>query len=140
MKKIFIAMAFSTVMLSSLSVFAQTQSREDLLKEIAAKRTELAKVETELAKLEKAFLSPSEKDRAAYANFLRQPDTGLIRLYPRETYDSRSLGGIYVLRSVNYHASDTLVAFRVVRLDSDRSVIILWKLLKQYPTPILARN
>jgi len=238
MKKIFIAIAFSTLMLSSLSVFAQTKSREDLQKEIAAKRAELAK-------LEKAFLSPSEEDRVTYADFLRQTDTGLIRLLPRETYDSRNFEGMtlrgggayysfkdrtneyvnssdisleqgqlstgfaganygmlanlgnvplesvsleeaaaqtlaqytpapdephagieqrrmsegatingvsfknrqslrldstYVLRSVNYHASDVLVAFRVVRIDNDDSVIILWKLLKKYPTPYLARN
>jgi hypothetical protein len=238
MKKITIAMAFVTVMLSSLTVFAQTKSREDLQKEIVAKRAELAK-------LEKAFLSPSEEDRATYADFLRQTDTGLIRLLPRETYDSRNFEGMtlrgggayysfkdrtneyvnssdisleqgqlstgfaganygmlanlgnvplesvsleeaaaqtlaqytpapdepharieqrrmsegatingvgfknrqslrldstYVLRSVNYHASDVLVAFRVVRIDNDDSVIILWKLLKKYPTPYLARN
>jgi hypothetical protein len=238
MRKITIAMAFVTVMLSSLTVFAQTKSREDLQKEIVAKRAELAK-------LEKAFLSPSEEDRATYADFLRQTDTGLIRLLPRETYDSRNFEGMtlrgggayysfkdrtneyvnssdisleqgqlstgfaganygmlanlgnvplesvsleeaaaqtlaqytpapdepharieqrrmsegatingvgfknrqslrldstYVLRSVNYHASDVLVAFRVVRIDNDDSVIILWKLLKKYPTPYLARN
>lgn len=242
MKKITIAMAFSTLLLSSLTVFAQTQSREDLLKDLAAKRAELSKLEKAVTELEKALLFPSEKDRAAYANFLRQPDTGLIRLLPRE-YDGRNLEGMtlrgggayysfkertneyvnssdisleqgelttgfaganyglladlgdvplesvnleavaalaqytpapdepharieqrrmsegatingvsyknrqpfrlnstYVLRSVNYHASDTLVAFRVVRIDSDKSAIILWKLLKQYPTPTLARN
>src|ERR1043165_15354 len=245
MKKIFFAMAFSTLMLSSLTVLAQTQSHEDLLKELATKRVELSKLEKAVTELEKALLFPTEKDRAAYANFLRQPDTGLIRLLPRETYDGRNFEGItlrgggayysfkertneyvnssdisleqgqlitgfaganygllanlgevpletlsleavaaqtlaqyspapdepharieqrrmnegatingvsyknrqnlqlnstYVLRSVNYQASDTLVAFRVVRVDSDKSALILWKLLKQYPTPSLARN
>ena len=245
MKKIFVAVAFSILMLSSLTVFAQSQSREDLLKEIAAKRAELSKLQKDLAKLEISLLSPSEKDRAAYADFLRQPDTGLIRLLPRETYDIGNVEGMalrgggayysfkdrtneyvnssdisleqgqlstgfaganygmlanlgktplesvslaaaaaqslaqytpapdeprarieqrrmsegatingvsyknrqplqldstYLLRSVNYHASDTLVAFRVVRIDNDQSALILWKLLKKYPTPILARN
>ena len=235
MKKITIAMAFSTLLLSSLSVFAQTQSRESLLKEIEAKRAELAK-------LEKAFVAASEEDRATYAEFLRQPDTGLIRLLPRQNNDRQNLtvrgGGAYysfkdrtheygnssdisleqgmlstgfaganygmlatlgdvrletvtletaaaqvlsqyaraedepharieqrrtsegaiidgvsykrrlslqlnstyVLRSVNYDASDVLVAFRVVRIDNDDSATILWKLLKKYPTPYLARN
>ena len=240
MKKIFIAMAFSTFMLSSVAVFAQTQSREDVLKEIAAKRAELAK-------LEKEFLSAPEEDRAKYADFLRLPNTGLIRLLPAETFASyasrpgkltvsgdgvyysfkeqtheygqsaalslgqgefstgfaganygilvrlgdislenvtletgaahvlaqhtaatdepqarieqrkvsegTTLDGItyknrasvqlnstYVLRSVIYHASDLLVAFKVVRIDDDDSVIILWKQLKKYPTPYLARN
>jgi hypothetical protein len=41
-----------------------------------------------LQALERLFLGPSEEDRAAYAEFLRQPDTGLIRLLPREVYES----------------------------------------------------
>jgi len=81
MKKIFTAIAFTTLALSTLTVCAQTQSREDLLKEISAKRAELAK-------LEKAFLAPPEEDLAKYADFLRQPDTGLIRLLPREMFDT----------------------------------------------------
>lgn len=241
MKKIVIALAFTTLMLSSVNCFGQSQSREDLLKQIAAKRAELAK-------LEKAFLSPSEEHLAVYADFLRQPNTGLIRLLPREIYDNgnsgnkigvtmrgggafysfkdrtheyinstdlslergylstgfaganygmlaslgdvalesvgldgsaalafaqhtpapdepharieqrrtsegaslnginyknrliRQLNSTYLLRSVNYSASDLLVAFRVVRIEDDDSLIILWKLLKKYPTPYLARN
>jgi hypothetical protein len=233
MKRIVITAGFLiTVMLGGLNVFAQ--SREDILREIAAKRAELSR-------LEKQFLSPSEEDKAAHAEFLRQPDTGLIRLLPRETKESAltirgggayysfkehtneyvnssdlsleqgqfttgfaganygmlaSLGDVplenvsleataaqalaqhvpaedepharieqrkssqgttigtvtyksrvqlrlnstYLLRSVNYSASDSLVAFRVVRIDNDDSVIILWKQLKKYPTPYLARN
>jgi hypothetical protein len=46
----------------------------------------------------------------------------------------------YLLRSINYVASDVLVAFRVVRQDSDGSIIIVWKLLKNYPRPKLARS
>jgi hypothetical protein len=238
MKQIVIATGFVLAFtLSTLTGFAQAQSREDILKEIAAKRAELSK-------LEKAFLAPSEEDQARYAGFLRLPDTGLIRLMPREALDSKnpalnlrgggayysfkeltheyvnssdlsleqgqfttgfaganygllaSLGDVplqnvsvetsaahvlsqytpapdepkarieqrkssegttidgvtyrgrvsmqlnytYVLRSVNYYASDSLVAFRVVRIDNDDSVIILWKRLKKYPTPYLARN
>lgn len=38
----------------------------------------------------------------------------------------------YLLRSINYGTADVLVAFRLVRQDTDGSVIILWKLLKQY--------
>src|ERR1044072_9416296 len=87
MKKITIAMLFSTLLLSSLTVFAQTQSREDLLKEIAAKRAELLKLKQAVSELEKGLLVPSEQDRAAYENFLQHPDTGLIQLLPRETYD-----------------------------------------------------
>jgi hypothetical protein len=59
------------------------------------------------------------------------------------SYKSRlplRLNSTYVLRSVIYDSSDALVAFRIVRVDNDDSAIILWKLLKKYPTPYLARN
>lgn len=46
----------------------------------------------------------------------------------------------YLLRSIAYRKSDVLVAFRVVRKDTDGSVIIAWKLLKKYSVPQLARN
>ena len=241
MKKIYFATgSIIALVLSAFSVFAQTQSREDILKEIEAKRAELAA-------LEKRFMSPSEEDKATYAEFLRQRNTGLIRLLPREKYDiyshkettkglttrgggayysftglthdygygsdielsqgylstgfagadygiMTSLGdtplenvtlesaaflasyapaddlpkarieqrkwgegttadgtsyarrlllkknSTYLLRSVNYDTSDVLVAFRVVQVDDDDSATILWKLLKKYPTPRLARN
>lgn len=244
MKKIFIATGFiSMLVVSALTAFAQTQSREDILKQIETKRKELSA-------LEKLFLSPSEDDRALHADFLRQPETGLIRLLPRDVYESEvykknrrtivitgggayysftgqtheysastdigleqgqlqagfaganygmltSLGDVplenvslettvaaqhlashnpateepqarveqrrtsggatieattyknrlpvsvnmtYLVRTVNYNASDALVAFRVVRVDNDGSAIILWKLLKKYPIPQLVRN
>jgi hypothetical protein len=59
------------------------------------------------------------------------------------TYKDRlpvAVGSTYVLRSVNYDTSDVLVAFHVVRKDSDGSVVLLWKLLKKYPKPSLERN
>jgi hypothetical protein len=243
MKEIFVATgAVITVLLSALCVFGQTQSRDDILKQIEAKRAELSA-------LEELFLSPSEEDRAAHADFLRLPDTGLIRILSREMYESEtykdnkktivirgggayysftgrtheyssttdiglergelragfaganygmltSLGDVllenvsletpaaqalashnpateepqarveqrrasdgatiegttyrnrltlkvnstYLVRSINYDASDALAAFRVVRIDNDNSAIILWKLLKKYPIPYLARN
>ncbi len=43
----------------------------------------------------------------------------------------------YLLRSISYHRSDVLIAFKLVRKDTDGSVIIAWKLLQQYPTPKL---
>jgi hypothetical protein len=46
----------------------------------------------------------------------------------------------YLVRSINYEFSDVLVAFRVVRLDNDDSLTVLWKLLEKYPTPRLERN
>ena len=83
MKRIISVAAFAAIALSILgtNAFAQSRTREDVLNEIASKRAELQT-------LEKQFLSPSKEDRAAYAEFLRQPDTGLIRLLPREVYES----------------------------------------------------
>jgi hypothetical protein len=240
MKKISIATGvLITLLLAAFSSFAQTQSRDDLLKQIEAKRAELEA-------LEKRYLSPSEEDKAKYADFLRQPNTGLVRLLPREKYGFNnqgkglsingggsyysfvrltheygqgsdielsqgllstgfagfdygiltSLGDIplenvsletaaaqviaanvppteepkirieqrkwgngetvegasyrsrmplvvnstYLLRSIDYESSDVLVAFRVVRVDSDDSAIILWKLVKKFPTPIATRG
>jgi len=226
----------------ALSTCAQTTSREDLIKEISAKRTELLS-------LENAFLSPTDEDRARYADFLSTANTGLIRLLPREKYDADVKDGnkyklmirgggsfysfvrltheygygsdiglydgwlttgfaganygimtaladtplenltvetpavqflashtppgeepkarveqrrwgkgemiegttygerlrmgvntTYLVRSVDYDTSDVLVAFRVVRVDTDGSAIILWKLLKTYSVPKLARS
>jgi hypothetical protein len=214
---------------SSINVFAQGASREDLLKETESRREELLS-------LEKKLLAPADEDRTAYASLLRQPDTGIIRLIPRENkltiggayysfsrltheygygsdielqQDSLSVGfagadfgmltnlgdvpledlvleqpalrflasyepplrepdaraearrvgegltvegmsfrnrlpvevkSTYLLRSINYDRADVFVAFRIVRKDVDRSIVIVWKLLKKYPKPELARS
>jgi hypothetical protein len=82
MKRFFTGM-LSLAILATLSVAvrAQSSSRDDVLKEIAAKRAELQRLEDQ-------FLSPAEEDRAGYKELLSQPDTGLIRLLPREIYES----------------------------------------------------
>jgi len=82
MKRIFTSM-LSLAVLATLSVaaHAQSTSRDDVLKDIAAKRAELQQLEDQ-------FLAPGEEDRAAYKELLNQPDTGLIRLLPREVYES----------------------------------------------------
>ena len=43
----------------------------------------------ELKQTEQEFLAPSNKDRAKYTEFLTQPDTGLIRLLPRELFQDK---------------------------------------------------
>ena len=238
MKRIFAASILATV--ASVIAFGQTPSRAEVLSEMETKRAELAKLETQ-------FLSPSAEDRAVYAEFLAQPNTGLIRLLPREKFDADvnknaaltirgggafysfarltheygfgsdinlysgyftvgfagadygmliklegarledvstelpgvallakynavttepearieqrrfgtgtvidgatyqrrvpvEVGATYVLRSIDFDTSDVLVAFRVVRQDTDGSLIIAWRMLEKYPTPRLARN
>ena len=217
-----ILLATVALMLTALATFAQSRSRIDLLTNITDKRRELAE-------LEKQFLAPSEEDKAAYADFLKQSDTGLIRLLPREAFDSDVLndgtrqkamtirgGGAYysfarltheygygsdielsqgslitgfvggqrgslidlgdiplesltressalqdlvridprerkssqaqlplkystyAVRSID-STSDVLVAFKVVRIDTDGSAVILWKMLQRSPYPEVLR-
>lgn len=230
------------MLLAATNAFAQKSSREELLSQIQSKRAELEA-------LEKQFLAPSEKDRMTYSAFLNKTDRGLIRLLPREVYESQvyrnqkkgltingagayysftrltheyvygsdisldsnylsvgfagvaygmllNLGDVplegvtidvpnahfvatyhppsfepdirveqrrfsqgtavddvvyknrvplevnntFLLRSISPDESDVLVAFRVVRKDTDGSAIIVWKLLKKYPKPEFARN
>jgi hypothetical protein len=64
-----------------LTIFAQNTSREALRDRIQAKRMELTELENE-------FLAPTAADRTQFATLLAQPNTGLIRLLPRETYDA----------------------------------------------------
>ena len=225
----------------SITAFAQSESRDAVLKEIETKRLELSI-------LEEKFLAPPEDDRVTYAEFLKQPNAGIIRLLPREKFESEvykknqhtltvpgggayfsfthltheygsgtqlgleqnylsssfagadygiisnlgdvpleglsleyptvkfmasyeaareeprarseymrfsnglSIDGLnyktrllavvnnsYALRGIHYSDSDVLVVFRIVRKDEDGSLILLWKLLKKYPKPELAR-
>jgi len=237
----FFAVVFTTLTLFS-TASAQSGSRKQILEDIASKRAELSKLEAQ-------FLAPAEEDRIEFADLLSQPRTGLIRLLPRDVFESEAyqknlktivirgggayysftrltheygygsdieldsnhlsvgfagcdyglltklgdvplqslsvddptvmplakytpagtepearieqrrfsegttLDGVpvsrrrpveinttYVLRSIDYRESDVLVGLRVVRKDSDGSVIIAWKLLEKYPVPELNRN
>ncbi len=239
MKKIYLATAFIfTLVVSAFSVSAQTQSRDDVIKQIEAKRAELAV-------LEQKVLAVADSDREEFAAFLSQPQTGIIRLLPRETYDGNAkralairgggayysfvrktheygygsdielaqeqlsagfagadygmllnlgdvpleqvandhaatralldytppvkepevravqrkvwqgieLSGItfkdrilakvsntYLLRSISVDRSDILVVFRVVRQDTDGSLIIVYRVLKTFPKPTMERT
>jgi hypothetical protein len=50
------------------------------------------------------------------------------------------IGATYLLRSISYDRSDILVGLKVVRKDSDGSLIIAWKLLNKFSTPKLVRE
>jgi len=103
--KRFAIRALTTVALCSITTvaaMAQTDSRAETLKQIENKRAELAA-------LEKKFLAPSEEDRLLYAEFLTQPNTGLIRLLPREKFDREDKmtirgGGAYYSFALLTHA------------------------------------
>ncbi|HXG92207.1 MAG TPA: hypothetical protein VNN73_07525 [Blastocatellia bacterium] len=228
-----VLIGLALVSLLAVDCFAQGDDRAKLEKKIES-------LMNRVREKEKEFLSPSAEDRAAFAEFLRQPDTGIIRLLPREKYDGKLLvrgGGAYysfarlvheygygsdielqreyfsvgfagadygflvnlgntpvesisvehpgvkylaeytapskepeareqhrrgypgfdvdgftyasrtpaltnttyAVRSISYEDSDVLIAFRVVRQDTDGSMILLWKILKKFPTPHLER-
>jgi hypothetical protein len=48
-------------------------------------------------------------------------------------------GHTYVVRAVDYNRSDVLVVFRVLSKDED-GVVLLWKMLKQFPATQLQRD
>lgn len=226
--------AIGLLLMISIAGAAQSQDRAKIEKEIEALREQLKQKEEEI-------LAPSAEDRAQFAEFLLQPDTGLARLLPREKYREKltlreggayysftrlsnsydrdpqislerdtlrtgfagadfgflaSLGDIpietvgldhkgvqypatyvapsieaeareqyrragggfteagyvyklslpskpnstYILRSISYDRFDVLVAFRVVRQDSDGSLVLVWKKLREFPTPLLDRH
>ena len=82
MKRVFTAISSLAFLVTlSLNVCAQLVSHDEVLKVIVAQRAELQR-------LEDLFLSPAEEDRADYKEFLSQTNTGLIRLLPREVYES----------------------------------------------------
>lgn len=82
MTRTFTAIFFiAALLIYATSALAQSDSRDNLLKQIEAKHLELQH-------LEKQLLAPSPQDFEAYAKFLSQPQTGLTRLLPREIYDS----------------------------------------------------
>jgi hypothetical protein len=225
---------------SLLLVFAFLFSTQAIAQDRAKIEKEIEALQEQMKAKAKEFLEPSQEDKTTFAEFLNQPNTGLIRLLPREKYQQKLLtngGGCYysftrlthqygqgtdielqqgnlsvgfggadfgfyttlgdvaiesinlehpavqflaeytapskepearvqhqegrkgiqarnfmykdqafakvnttyILRSINYGSSDVLVALRIVRLDSDDSITLLWKLLKKFPTPRLER-
>lgn len=51
-----------------------------------------------------------------------------------------AVGHSYLLRSISPDRSDILVAFSVLRKDSDGSVILLWKPIETFPKPEMRRE
>jgi hypothetical protein len=93
---------------------------------------------------------PSVRFLAAYSAVLEEPQA---RAEQRRFGGGTNIDGVpyservraqvkatYIVRSINYSESDVLVAFRVLRKDHDGSLIIAWKMLKEFSVPDLARN
>jgi hypothetical protein len=98
MKRIFVLLLVALLSLLTTSISsAQTKSRQEILAEISTKRTELSN-------LEKQFLSPTEQDRSDFAELLSQPNTGLIRLLPREVFGQANNKGLTVSGGGAYYS------------------------------------
>lgn len=85
-----------------------------------------------------AFVSPTLEPEARE----QQRRTGTGFEIGRNRYKNHlpaMVGGTYILRSISYDRFDVLVAFRVVRQDTDGSLILLWKKLREFSTPYLTR-
>jgi hypothetical protein len=82
-QRILYAALTSTIMLLlHIYAHAQSEDRSKTIKEIASLRGQLSEKE-------KLLLSPSAKDLAAFAEFLKQPNTGLFRLFPGGLYEDK---------------------------------------------------
>ncbi len=46
-----------------------------------------------------------------------------------------TVGNIYLLRAISFREADTMVAFKIHRQDADGSLIIFWKLLRNFERP-----
>ena len=86
-----------------------------------------------------SYKPPSKEPQARLEKSRFDQNTDLDGLTVKRRLPLRA-DSTYLLRSFNYGRTDVLVAFRVVRVDSDGSAIILWKLLKKFSAPQLARN
>lgn len=74
-----------------IAASAQLQDRSQV-------QAKMESLRAQIQAKEKVFLAPTAEDLAAFAEFLRQPDTGMARLMPREKYDGKLLirgGGAY---------------------------------------------
>lgn len=69
-------------------------------------------------------------------------DTGVVNGGVLFKYRSEAVVGMsYVVRSVNESGYDIVAIFQVVRRDpTDGSLVLAWKLLKEFDKPILKRN
>jgi hypothetical protein len=91
------ARAFSLIVAFIFVAFLAPANRAQSV-DRAALENEIRALVGELKDTEQQFLAPSARDRAKYAEFLAQPDTGLIRLLPREVFQDKLTiqgGGAY---------------------------------------------
>ncbi|HEX6184421.1 MAG TPA: hypothetical protein VFZ44_11115 [Pyrinomonadaceae bacterium] len=81
-KLLLLALSFVCLQLLCADVRAQAGDRAQAAAEIESLREQIKLREA-------ALLAVTDEDRKAHAEFLAQPDTGLVRLLPREKWDSK---------------------------------------------------
>lgn len=89
-----------------LVAFAFIFSSQTFAQDRAELKRKIEALRAELKTQEKEYLEPSKEDKAAYATFLSQPDTGLIRLMPKEDFQDEIAirgGGAYYSFSHRTH-------------------------------------
>jgi hypothetical protein len=94
-----------------------------------------ADIKLNVGNLEVAF-RPSESNDAK--NEYRRFKAGVtLAGYSFQTLAPVHENTTYMLRSIAYGRSDLLVAVRIVKQDSDGSVLLLWKRIEKFSTPKL---
>jgi hypothetical protein len=84
--------------LASILVLTASVVASAKLQDRSALQTKMESLRAQVQAKEQVLLAPSPEDVAAFAALLTQPDTGMARLMPRETYDGKLLtrgGGSY---------------------------------------------
>ncbi len=86
MRSLRFAITLACSLCFSASLLAQTQDRAQLEKEFFALRAELAE---KIGEKEKQLLAIADDEKEKHKEFLQQPETGLVRLLPREKFDGK---------------------------------------------------
>jgi hypothetical protein len=116
---LYAALISALALLFHVDTPAQSLDRSTTLKEIEA-------LKKKFIEKEKQFLAPSAEDQAVYAEFLKQPKTGLIRLFPSGLYHDvlmiNGAGSSYSFtRLSHYFDGDSHLAFRAIPKDDNPS-------------------
>lgn len=89
-----------------------------------------------------SYLSPSGQNEPAWRIEQRKWATGITS--NGVTFKDRTeavVGMSYVVRSVSENGYDVVVVFQVVRRDpTDGSLILAWKIVKEFDKPVMKRN
>lgn len=105
------------------------------LKSLGDVRLEIISTESESVSALTTYVPPQSEPgaRAEQGKFHSRTDALYINRVEAK------MDQTYAVRSVIFGNSDILVAFRVVRKDTDGSLTLVWKMLRRYPVPQLDR-